>query len=138
VVLLTGTTLNVVFLAGFALFTDVPPVAVAFMLGVGLVGITMNPAMAVRVQRAGSTRPLVNTVHASFITLGVILGSGVGSALVGGHGLRAPIVLGVGLAVVAVITVLPILRNPHLRNGTGPAPSAAHDQPVTVPTSGSQ
>ncbi|MFD0556517.1 MFS transporter [Stackebrandtia endophytica] len=134
-VLLIGTTLNLAFLVGFALLADVPLPAVVFMLGIGLVGITMNPAMAVRVQRAGSTRPLVNTVHASFITLGVILGSGLGSALIPGHGLRAPIVLGIGFAVVAVISVLPMLRNPHLRNGTRPEvemPSVGSEQPGTM------
>ncbi|MEV4222040.1 MFS transporter [Nonomuraea sp. NPDC049725] len=115
--LLTGTALNAVSLAGLALFTDVPAAAVAFMLGIGLTGVTMNPAMAVRVQRAGSTAPLVNTVHASFITLGVVLGSAIGSALIPGHGLRAPIVLGVVLAVLAILTILPALASRHLRTG---------------------
>ncbi|MFA3875056.1 MFS transporter [Streptomyces sp. MMCC 100] len=105
--LLLGTGLNVLFLTGFALFTDVPPLALAFMVGIGLVGVTMNPAMAVRVQRAGSSSPLVNTVHGSFITLGVMIGSAVGSALVPQHGLRAPIVLGVGLAVLAFLAMVP-------------------------------
>ncbi|MGW0484207.1 MFS transporter [Nonomuraea sp. NPDC003214] len=115
--LLTGTALNAVSLAGLALFTDVPAAAVAFVLGIGLTGVTMNPAMAVRVQRAGSTAPLVNTVHASFITLGVVLGSAIGSALIPGHGLRAPIVLGVVLAVLAILTILPALASRHLRTG---------------------
>lgn len=35
--------------------------AVIAMLGVGLVGVTMNPAMAVRVQRVGNPGPLVNS-----------------------------------------------------------------------------
>ncbi|MFC7485961.1 MFS transporter [Knoellia sp. CPCC 206453] len=116
--LLIGTGLNAVFLAGFALFTDVPPLALAFMLGIGLVGVTMNPAMAVRVQRAGSTSALVNTIHASFITLGVILGSAIGSALIPVHGLRAPVVLGMGMAVLAILAILPALTNAYLRNGS--------------------
>jgi len=138
VILLIGTLLNVAFLTGFALFTEAPPLAVMFMLGIGLAGVTMNPAMAVRVQRAGSTRPLVNTVHASFITLGVILGSGVGSALISGYGLRSPIVLGIGLAIVAVVTVLPVLRIPHLRNGSRPAeePTPVAAAPVAASPAG--
>ncbi|MFC9752841.1 MFS transporter [Streptomyces sp. NPDC056921] len=115
--LLIGTGLNVIFLTGFALFTDVPLPALAFMLGIGLVGVTMNPAMAVRVQRAGSTTPLVNTVHASFITLGVILGSAMGSALIPAYGLRAPIVLGIVLAVLAIAVILPALTSAYLRTG---------------------
>ncbi|MGW1353671.1 MFS transporter [Streptomyces sp. NPDC002409] len=115
--LLIGTGLNALFLAGFALFADLPPPALAFMLGIGLVGVTMNPAMAVRVQRSGSTAPLVNTIHGSFITLGVVIGSAAGSALIPQHGLRAPIVLGVGLAVLAIVAILPALSSPGLRRG---------------------
>lgn len=108
--LLTGTLLNIVFLTGFAVCTTSQPAAVLFMLGIGLVGVTMNPAMAVRVQRAGGIGVLVNTVHASFITLGVIIGSALGSALIPLYGLRAPLVLGIVLAVLAVAAVLPALR----------------------------
>ena len=114
---LIGNGLNVIFLTGFALFTDIPQLALAFMLGIGLVGVTMNPAMAVRVQRAGSTTPLVNTIHASFITLGVILGSAIGSMLIPAHGLRAPIALGIMLAILAITVILPALTNAYLRSG---------------------
>lgn len=117
--LLIGTALNAFFLAGFALFTEVPPLALVFMLGIGLVGVTMNPAMAVRVQRAGSTAPLVNTIHASFITLGVILGSAIGSALIPDFGLRAPVVLGIVMAVPALGVILPALTSSYLRSGCG-------------------
>lgn len=115
--LLFGTALNALFLTGFALFTGIPSLALAFMLGIGLVGVTMNPAMAVRIQRAGSTAPLVNTIHGSFITLGVIIGSAVGSALIPLHGLRAPVVLGIGLAVLAIAAVSPAMASPYLRRG---------------------
>jgi predicted MFS family arabinose efflux permease len=116
--LLIGTLLNIAFLTGFALFTTSRLPAVVFMLGIGLVGVTMNPAMAVRVQRAGGTGVLVNTVHTSFITLGVILGSAIGSGLIPAHGLRAPLVLGIALAVLAVAAILPALRYPNLRGET--------------------
>ncbi|EFL05538.1 conserved hypothetical protein [Streptomyces sp. AA4] len=108
--LAVGTLLNAVFLTGFALFTDVPAAALGFLLAIGLAGVTMNPAMAVRVQRAGNTSPLVNTVHSSFITLGVMLGSSVGAGLIEPYGLRAPIVLGAATAVAAVVTILPAFR----------------------------
>jgi predicted MFS family arabinose efflux permease len=129
--LLFGTALNAVFLTGFALFTEIPSLALVFMLGIGLVGVTMNPAMAVRIQRAGSTAPLVNTIHGSFITLGVIIGSAVGSALIPLHGLRAPVVLGVGLAILAIAAILPALANPYLRRGApDDASEAESDQSV--------
>jgi DHA1 family inner membrane transport protein len=126
--LLVGTASNVLFLAGFAVFTDVPPLALAFMFGIGLVGVTMNPAMAVRVQRAGSTAPLVNTIHASFITLGVILGSAIGSALIPIYGLRAPVVLGIVLAALALVAIAPALASAHLRNGSRQPP----EEPVSL------
>ncbi|MFF9430299.1 MFS transporter [Streptomyces sp. NPDC014746] len=127
--LLFGTALNALFLTGFALFTDIPSLALAFMLGIGLVGVTMNPAMAVRIQRAGSTAPLVNTIHGSFITLGVIIGSAVGSALIPPHGLRAPVILGIGLAILAIAAILPALASPYLRRGApDDAPEAESDQ----------
>ena len=115
--LLWGTALNVLFLTGFAVFTDVRPLALASLLGIGLVGVTMNPAMAVRVQRAGGTRPLVNTVHSSFITGGIVLGSAIGSALIPHHGLRAPVVLGVVMALLAIAAILPALSSTYLRRG---------------------
>jgi predicted MFS family arabinose efflux permease len=113
--LLIGTALNVVFLAGFALFTETPAIALVSMFGIGLVGVTMNPAMAVRVQRACGTRPLVNTVHSSFITLGVILSSAIGSALIPDHGLRAPIMLGIAMALLAIMAILPALSSDRRR-----------------------
>ncbi|MFC7591538.1 MFS transporter [Nonomuraea antimicrobica] len=85
-----GLALNLLFLTGFALLAHLTLPAVAFMLGVGLVGVTMNPAMATRVQRTANARPLVNTVHSSFITLGVIIGSSVGGLAIDAFDLRAP------------------------------------------------
>ncbi|MEU1393463.1 MULTISPECIES: hypothetical protein [unclassified Nonomuraea] len=69
----------------------------------------MNPAMAVRIQRAGDPGPLVNTVHASFITLGVIIDSSAGGLVIDGFGLRAPLWLGAGPAVLGVLSLLPEL-----------------------------
>lgn len=115
--LLVGTALNIVFLTGFAIFTDVPALALVFMFGIGLVGVTMNPAMAVRAQRAGSTAPLANTIHSSFITLGIILGSAIGSALIPTYGLRSPVILGIGMAILAIVVILPALASPYLRHG---------------------
>ncbi|MEV5316121.1 MFS transporter [Streptomyces sp. NPDC052687] len=108
-VLATGLLLNLVFLTGFALFTDVPVPAVACMLGIGLVGVTMNPAMVTRVQRAGNAGPLVNTVHSSFITLGIIIGSSLGAVAIDTWGLRAPLWLGAAMALAGLATVAPPL-----------------------------
>jgi predicted MFS family arabinose efflux permease len=108
-VLLCGLALNLAFLAGFALFAHVGAAAVVCMLGVGLVGVTMNPAMVVRVQHAGNVGPLVNTIHGSFITGGVMVSSAAGGLAIEGFGLRAPLWLGAGLALLGILTLVPDL-----------------------------
>ncbi|MFI6037915.1 MFS transporter [Streptomyces sp. NPDC051315] len=120
-VLVVGLVLNALFLTGFALFADVPAPAVTCMMGIGLVGVTMNPAMVTRVQRTGNAGPLVNTVHSSFITLGIILGSSIGAVVIETWGLRAPLWLGAVLALVGLATVLPDLAR-RTTPATGPAP----------------
>ncbi|MEV0372410.1 MFS transporter [Streptomyces sp. NPDC050636] len=122
---LAGLALNFLFLVGFALFAHLPLPAVALMMGIGLVGVTMNPAMATRVQRTGNARPLVNTVHSSFITLGVIVGSSVGGLVINSYGLRAPLWLGAVLALAGLGTLVPDLLR---RSAT--APKSAPDAPV--------
>jgi DHA1 family inner membrane transport protein len=109
-VLLGGLALNLVFLTGFALFAHVGAAALVCMLGIGLVGVTMNPAMVVRVQRAGNVGPLVNTIHGSFITGGIIVSSAVGGLAIDGFGLRAPLWLGAGLAALGLLTLVPDLQ----------------------------
>ncbi|MEU7467604.1 MFS transporter [Streptomyces sp. NPDC044984] len=108
-VLAIGLVLNSVFLTGFALLADLPAPTVICMMGIGLVGVTMNPAMATRVQRTGNAGPLVNTVHSSFITLGIILGSSIGAVAIDTWGLRAPLWLGAVMALAGLATVLPDL-----------------------------
>lgn len=128
-VLACGLALNAVFLTGFALLAHVRVPAVLLMLGVGLVGVTMNPAMVTRVQRAGNAGPLVNTVHSSFITLGVIIGSSAGGLAIDAAGLRAPLWLGGGLAALGLLTLVPeLVRRP----AAGPAISDLRDPDPAV------
>jgi MFS transporter, DHA1 family, inner membrane transport protein len=119
-VLLCGLALNLFFLVGFAMFAHVGAVAVACMLGIGLVGVTMNPAMGVRVQRAGNVGPLVNTIHGSFITGGIIVSSAVGGLAIDGFGLRAPLWLGAGLALLGILTLVPDLLRRAVAPRTAP------------------
>lgn len=122
--LFVGLGLNAAFLTTFALFAHVPAAAVASLLGIGLVGVTMNPALVTRVQRAGNAGALVNTVHGSFITLGIIIGSWLGGLLITDHGLRAPLWLGAGLAALGLVSLLPDLRRTR-PTSTEPAPRHA-------------
>ncbi|MEU1819817.1 MFS transporter [Streptomyces roseifaciens] len=128
-VLLCGLVLNAVFLAGFALTAHLPAPTVAFLLGIGLVGVTMNPAMVTRVQRAGNAGPLVNSIHSSFITLGIIIGSSLGGLAIDAYGLRSPLWLGAAMAVVGVLTLVPDLPR---RGVTRPAERAA-ERPADAP-----
>jgi MFS transporter, DHA1 family, inner membrane transport protein len=107
--LLGGLTLSLAFLTGFALLTDLPFPAVVCLLGIGLVGVTMNPAMTIRVQRVGGTGPLLNTVHGSFIVGGVLVSSAVGGLLIDPYGLRAPLWLGAAFALLGILTLIPDL-----------------------------
>lgn len=108
-VLVIGTILSALFLTVFAVAAEHAWAAIPAMLGIGLVGVTMNPAMVTRVQRIGNTGALVNTVHASMITLGVVLGSALGGFGTAVSGLRAPLWIGAGLALLAVASMIPDL-----------------------------
>ncbi|GAB2876556.1 MFS transporter [Streptomyces deserti] len=129
-VLAVGLLLNAVFLTGFAVLAGLPVPAVVCMLGIGLVGVTMNPAMVTRVQRTGNAGPLVNTVHSSFITLGVILGSSLGAVAIDAWGLRAPLWLGAALAVLGLATLLPELTRSGGRSGTPAESTPRTGRPV--------
>ncbi|WP_342399147.1 hypothetical protein [Streptomyces profundus] len=124
---------NAVLLAGFALLAHRAVPAVALLLGVGLVGVTMNPAMITRVQRVGNPGPLVNTAHSSFITLGVILGSLLGGLVIEAQGLRATLWLGAALAVLALTTLLPEFTLTRRATPTAVAEETAVPQPVVRP-----
>ncbi|MEU1663452.1 MFS transporter [Streptomyces sparsogenes] len=133
-VLALGLVLNLLFLTGFALFADLPAPAVVCMMGIGLVGVTMNPAMATRVQRTGNAGPLVNTVHSSFITLGIILASSLGAVVIDAWGLRAPLWLGAAMAVLGLATVIPDLtRRPSPASDASRTTKAPTPEPDSAP-----
>ncbi len=106
-VLVGGLILLVIGLLGFALFGYQQFVAITALLLIGFTGITLNPAMSARVMRAGGSGMLVNTVHTSVITLGVLLGSSIGGrAMDSGYGLTAPLWTGVVLGIVGLLSIM--------------------------------
>ncbi|MFH8293159.1 MFS transporter [Streptomyces sp. NPDC018059] len=128
-VLVVGLALNLAFLAGFALLAQLTVPAVALMMGIGLVGVTMNPALVTRVQRTGNARPLVNTVHSSFITVGIIIATSVGGPAIDAFGLRAPLWIGAGLAALGLVTLIPdALRRRAESRAVPPVPTEAEPQ----------
>ncbi|MGW1839176.1 MFS transporter [Streptomyces sp. BBFR2] len=126
-VLTFGLVALTVFLTLFGLFADKQLLAVVALLGTGLVGVTMNPALVTRVMRTANGRPLVNTVHTSMITMGVVIGSWAGGLGIGaGYGLRAPLWVGVGLAVLGFLSLVPdLIAGRRARPAAEPLPDAA-------------
>ncbi|MGV9880147.1 MFS transporter [Streptomyces sp. NPDC003006] len=126
-VLVVGLALNLAFLTGFALLAQLTVPAAVLMMGIGLVGVTMNPALVTRVQRTGNARPLVNTVHSSFITLGIIIATSVGGPAIETFGLRAPLWIGAGLALLGLGTLVPDLLRRRTEARTTPAAVPVED-----------
>ncbi|MHA7848996.1 MFS transporter [Serratia sp. D1N4] len=105
-IMLSAALLLLALLAHSAVLT------VILIVIIGLVGIPMNPAMITRVMKtAVHPGPLVNTVHTSVINIGLAVGSWVGGlGISAGYGLRSPLWVGVILAVLGLISLLPYLR----------------------------
>lgn len=102
-----GLALLVLALGGFALAGQVFWLNLACFLTVGLTGVALNPAMVARVMKAAEPGALVNTLHTSVITAGLALGSWAGGAVIdAGLGLRAPLWVGAGMALLGLLSLL--------------------------------
>lgn len=102
-----GLTLLVLALCGFALAGDLTWLSLGCFIAIGLTGVALNPAMVARVMKAAEPGALVNTLHTSVITAGLALGSWAGGAAIeAGWGLRAPLWVGAGLAVLGLLSVI--------------------------------
>ena len=105
-----GLILLTLFLMLFALKPESKVVAIIALAGIGLVGVTMNPAMVSRVMRTANGGTLVNTVHTSVITLGTLTGSFLGGIfLSSGYTLSAPLWVGCCMAFLGIISLIPEL-----------------------------
>lgn len=98
-------------LALFAVFAHQQSASLALLIVTGLVGMSMNPAIIARVMRIAHPGPLVNTVHTSVINIGLSAGAWIGGVgIASGYGLLSPLWVGVGLAILGLLSVLPYLR----------------------------
>lgn len=110
-ILTFGLVTLIVVLVIFGLFAHVPVIAVIAVIMVGLVGVPMNPAMSTRVTRVAGTGTLVATVHTSIINLGIVIGSALGGLTIdAGYGLGSPLWVGILLAILGLLSLLPFLR----------------------------
>lgn len=109
-IMATGLVTLTAALVTFALFAHNPAIAMIAVIAIGLVGVPMNPAMATRVMRTSNTGSLINTVHSSVITFGVVIGSSIGGLTISaGYGLTAPLWVGTLLAAAGLLSLLPFM-----------------------------
>jgi predicted MFS family arabinose efflux permease len=95
----------------FALFVHSPIVTVICVIVLGFVGVPMNPAMVTRVMRTANTGTLVNAIHGSVISLGVVIGSSIGGlAINAGFGLISTLWVGFALAALGLLSLIPFMR----------------------------
>ncbi|OPA73602.1 MFS transporter [Paenibacillus selenitireducens] len=110
-ILAGGLLLLTAGLITFALGAHNNVITIIAVIVIGIVGVPMNPAMATRVMRSAGTGPLVNTVHTSVITFGVMAGSMIGGLTIsGGYGLVSPLWVGSLFGVLGLLSLLPYVR----------------------------
>ncbi|WP_230589625.1 hypothetical protein [Pseudomonas chlororaphis] len=70
----------------------------------------MNPAMIARVMKTAHPGALVNTVHTSVINIGLGVGAWAGGlGIAAGYGVCSPLWVGVSLAILGLLSLLPYL-----------------------------
>ena len=107
-VLRLGHGLALLALVILGLFNHIPAVTLSFVLVIGLVGVTMNPALITRVVEVGGSGNLVSTVHTAVITSGVMVGTAISALTInvtGDDDPTAAMWTGAGLAILAAIVL---------------------------------
>jgi len=111
-IMLVGLTVLSISLFSFAIFAEYKTVAILAIILIGLSGVPMNPAMMARIVSVAHPGPMVNAVHTSVINIGLGGGSYIGGvAITNGYGLRSGLWIGAILAVLALASLLPYVRN---------------------------
>lgn len=107
-ILVAGLVALAAALTALAVFAGTAIIAVVAFLAIGLVGVPMNPALVARVMRTAHPGPLINTVHTSIITTGIAFGAWAGGlGIDAGYGLRAPLWIGLTLALLGLLSLAP-------------------------------
>jgi DHA1 family inner membrane transport protein len=111
-ILVSGLIILIVALSLFALQgAENKYIAVISTIFIGLTGVALNPAMVARVMKTASNGTMINTVHSSFITLGIVIGSSLGGLGISkGYGFVSPLWIGACLAILGVISLFPYLH----------------------------
>ncbi|KOO51699.1 MFS transporter [Viridibacillus arvi] len=110
-ILVTGLILLITGLILFALGAANKYIAVISIVLIGMTGVALNPAMVTRVMNKAGSGTMVNTVHTSFITLGIVIGSSFGGIVINkGYGFASPLWVGACLATLGLLSLIPYLR----------------------------
>lgn len=110
-ILMGGLIILIIALSVFALSAENKYIAVISTIFIGLTGVALNPAMVARVMKTASNGIMINTVHSSFITLGIVIGSSLGGLGISkGYGFVSPLWIGACLAILGVISLFPYLH----------------------------
>jgi len=110
-ILMSGLIILIVALSLFALGAENKYITVICTIFIGLTGVAMNPAMIARVMKTANSGAMINTVHTSFITLGVAIGSSLGGLGISkGYGFVSPLWIGVCLAILGLLSLIPYLK----------------------------
>ncbi|CDG19751.1 Major facilitator superfamily transporter [Xenorhabdus poinarii G6] len=102
-ILITGHSILLVALITLSLFSHVKTITLIMVLIVGLIGISMNPALVTRVTKAGGTGFLVTTVHTTLVTLGVTSGTTFSSFSMGIFGENPVVATWTGVFLVVLV-----------------------------------
>jgi len=135
-VLTAGLGALVVLLVSFALGAGQPAAVLVAVAGIGVVGLPLNSATIVRRMRVVANTPMINTVGASVVNVGIAVGPMLGGlAISAGLGLTAPLWIGAALAGLGLLSLLPFLRRGAAPVAAGQVSqtAAVHD-PVCTPS----
>ncbi|MFM9379107.1 MFS transporter [Gordonia sp. VNK21] len=109
-----GTALLTLLLLGAAILSALTAVElVIFFVLLGVTGVSMNPAFAVRVMKTGGVGVVVNTLHSSVINCGIVVGGVIAGAVTRSDGRNSALfVIAAALAGAALLTVLAAGKRP--------------------------
>jgi predicted MFS family arabinose efflux permease len=132
-VLTVGLGALVLLLVSFALGARHPAAVLVAVAGIGVVGLPLNSATIVRRMRVVANTPMINTVGASVVNVGIAVGPMLGGlAISAGLGLTAPLWIGAVLAGLGLLSMLPYLRRAAAAVAVGQVdPAGAHDSVCT-------
>ncbi|WP_169786400.1 MFS transporter [Corynebacterium oculi] len=113
VILLAGHVVIFMAMMVIYLFSEVKIATVVAVLAVGLLGVSMNPALVARVVQVGGAGNMVTSVHTGVITMGVTVGTALSSLIISrlnGVASYSGLVSAVLVVMVSVLTLISLSK----------------------------